>query len=318
MRAVVYGQFGPPEVLKIVEVPEPVPAPGEIKLRVRATSVNPMDVVFRSGALKGRAFSGVLRPKRTILGTDMAGEVAAVGDGVEDVVVGDRVVGITGFEAGAYAEYLCVDTKNVVTIPTTIGFSEAAAFSFAGLSSLLFLRKIGGLESGRQVLIIGASGGLGTFAVQLAAHSGAEVTGVCSTHNADLVHSLGAKEVIDYTQDDPTEAPDAYDVIFDAVAAGSFGAYKRALRPGGIYSNTVLGPRVLAGMTLNPLRRSGRSAHTMIASGDPQEGLATLRDLFIEGSLRSVIERTLPLEDVTEAHRHYETGHTVGKIVLTV
>ncbi|MDF1597185.1 MAG: NAD(P)-dependent alcohol dehydrogenase [Acidimicrobiia bacterium] len=317
MRAVAYERFGPPEVMKIVEVPEPVPAPGEIKLRVRATSVNPMDVVFRSGALKGRAFSGVLRPTRTILGTDMAGEVADVGDGVEDVVVGDRVVGITGFDAGAYAEYLCVEAKNIVMIPPTIGFAEAAAFSFAGLSSLLFLRKIGGLEAGR-VLIVGASGGLGTFAVQLAAHYGAEVTGVCSTHNADLVHSLCAKAVIDYTRDDPTKAPEAYDVIFDAAAAGSFGAYKKALRPGGIYSNTVLGPRVLAAMALNPLRRSGRRAHTMIASGDPREDLATLRDLFVEGLLRSVVERTLPLEDVAEAHRHYETGHTVGKIVLTV
>ncbi|MDH3262031.1 MAG: NAD(P)-dependent alcohol dehydrogenase [Acidimicrobiia bacterium] len=319
MQAVVYERFGPPEVLRVAEVPEPSPSLGEVKVRVRATSVNPMDVVFRSGELKGRMFSGILGPKVSILGTDMAGEVVALGEGVDDVQVGDRVVGITpGLPGGAYAEYLCVDASAVVTIPTEIGYAEAAAFSFAGLSSWLFLQKIGGMEAGRRVLIIGASGGLGTFAVQLAHHYGAEVTGVCSTRNVELVNSLGADEVIDYTRDDPTDARDAYDVIFDTVAVGSFGAYRGALRPGGVYSTTVMKPGVLVAMALNPLRRSGRRAHFMVGSGDPQEGLGTLRDLFIEGALRSVIELQLPLQQVVEGHRLYETGRTRGKIVLTV
>lgn len=319
MKAVVYERFGPPEVLELVEVPEPRPSPGQIKMRVHAASINPMDVVFRSGELKGRMFSGLLGPKVSILGTDMAGEVVELGEGVDHVQVRDRVVGITpGMPGGAYAEYLCVDAAAVVTIPAEIDYAEAAAFSFAGLSSWLFLQKVGGMEAGRRVLIIGASGGLGTFAVQLAHHFGAEVTGVCSTANMELVHSLGADEVIDYTRDDPTDARDAYDVIFDTVAVGSFGAYRRALRPGGVYSTTVIGPKVLVAMALNPLRPSRRRAHTMMGSGDPQEGLGVLRDLFIEGSLRSVIELQLPLERVVEGHHHYETGHTRGKIVLTV
>ena len=303
----------------MTEVPEPNPSAGEVKVRVRATSVNPMDVVFRSGELKGRMFSGILGPKVSILGTDMAGEVVALGEGVDNVHLGDRVVGITpGMPGGAYAEYLCVDASAVVTTPTEIGYAEAAAFSFAGLSSWLFLQKIGGMEAGHRVSIIGASGGLGTFAVQLAHHYGAEVTGVCSTRNVELVNSLGADEVIDYTRDDPTDARDTYDVIFDTVAVGSFGAYRRALRPGGVYSTTVLKPGVLIAMALNRLRRSGRRAHTMVGSGDPQEGLGTLRDLFIEGALRSVIELQLPLQQVVEGHRLYETGRTRGMIVLTV
>ena len=303
----------------MTEVREPNPSAGEVKVRVRATSVNPMDVIFRSGELKGRMFSGILGPKVSILGTDMAGEVVALGEGVDDVHVGDRVVGITpGLPGGAYAEYLCVDASAVVTIPTEIGYAEAAAFSFAGLSSWLFLQKIGGMGAGRRVLIIGASGGLGTFAVQLAHHYGAEVTGVCSTRNVELVNSLGADEVIDYTRDDPTNPRDGYDVIFDTVAAGSFGAYREALRPGGVYSTTVLKPGVLVAMALNRLRRSGRRAHTMVGSGEPQEGLGTLRDLFLAGALRSVIDLQLPLQQVVESHRLYETGRTRGKIVLTV
>ena len=314
-----YERFGPPEVLKLVDVPEPSPSPGQIKMRVRAASINPMDVVFRSGELKGRMFSGILGPKVSILGTDMAGEVVELGESVDEVQVGDRVAGITpGTPGGAYAEYLCVDASAVVKIPPDVAYPEAAAFSFAGLSSWLFLQKIGGMEAGRRVLIVGASGGLGTFAVQLAHHYGAEVTGVCSTRNIELVNSLGADEVIDYTRHDPTDARDAYDVVFDTVAVGSFGAYRKALRPGGVYSTTVIKPGVLVAMALNHLRPSRRRAHTMMGSGDPQEGLGTLRDLFIEGSLRSVIELQLPLERVVEGHRHYETGRTRGKIVLTM
>jgi len=214
---------------------------------------------------------------------------------------------------------VCVDASTVATIPTEIGFPEAAAFSFAGVSSLLFLRAIDALEPGRLVLVVGAAGGLGTFAVQLLRQHGAEVTGVCSSRNEELVRSLGAKQVIDYNLEDPTARRRAYDVVFDAVAAGSFGAYKKTLRPGGIYSTTVLGPRALIAMALNPLRRSGRRAHTMIGGADNvQEDLSILRDLFLAGSLRSVIERQFPLEEIAEAHRHYETGHTIGKLVLTV
>ena len=318
MKAVVYDRFGPPEVMRMTELPNPCPSAGEVTVRVHATAVNPMDVVFRSGAPKGRMFSGVLHPKHAVLGTDAAGEVSEVGEGVHNLLVGDRVAGITGFDAGGYAEYVNMTASELVTLPDEISYSDASALTFAGLSSLRFLRLTEGLDPGRRLLVIGASGGLGTFAVQLAHYYGAHVTGVCSTRNVELVESLGADEVIDYTVTDPTIMRDAYDVIFDAVAAGSFHAYAKTLRPGGVYSTTVVTPAILAAIALNPLRRSARRAHTAIPAGDPREDLETLRDLVYKGSVRPVIERQFPLDEVVEAHHLYETGRTRGKIILTL
>ncbi|NIA25683.1 MAG: zinc-binding dehydrogenase [Gammaproteobacteria bacterium] len=317
MKAVLYERFGPPVVLRVAEIPEPVLQPGSAKVRIHATSINAIDVIFRSGQRKGRILSGIFRPKLSILGFDFAGEVVALGDGVDGLSVGDRVVGISR-SGGANAEYLCVEPAAVTTIPDQVEYVEAAAFAGAGSGALLFLHAIGGLEPGHRVLIVGASGGLGTFAVQLAHHYGAEVTGVCSTRNMDLVRSLGADDVIDYTRDDPTARRNAYDVIFDTVAAGSFGAYREALRPGGVYSTTVAGLGVLAGMALNPLRPSRRRVHFMMAGGIPRDSLQPVVDLAAEGSLKSIIELQLPLDRTVAAHRHYETGHTRGKIVVTV
>ncbi|MCP3974152.1 MAG: NAD(P)-dependent alcohol dehydrogenase [bacterium] len=318
MKAVVYEKFGPPNVLHMAEVPQPEPAAGEVKIRMHATSVNPTDVMFRSGALKGRPFAGWWRPKHTILGSDVAGEVDEVGPGVDEFSPGDRIVGIMpDMEGGAYAEFACIEASSAVRIPDNITYAEAAAFAFAGLSSLFFLSRIRALEPGKQVLIVGASGGLGTFAVQLAHNAGAVVTAVCSEENVALVKSLGADDVIDYTHEDPTKRRDAYDVVFDAVAAGSFGRYRRTLRRGGIYSTTVMKPRALMAMALNPFRPSRRRAHTMIASGDAHQALSHLRDLCERGELHSIIEVELPFQLAAMGHRRYETGHTTGKIVLT-
>lgn len=318
MKAVVYEKFGPPNVLHMAEVPQPEPGAGEMKIRMHATSVNPMDVVLRSGKLKGRRFAGWWRPKRAILGSDVAGEVVELGAGVDGFDLGDRVVGMMpAMGGGAYAEYACIDPESAVHIPSNISYAEAAAFAFTGLSSLFFLSQIRALEPGKQVLIVGASGGLGTFAVQLAHHAGAVVTAVCSQENADLVKSLGADAVIDYAREDPAKRRDAFDVVFDAVAAGSFGRYRKALRHGGVYSTTVAKPGALLAMALNPFRPSRRRALTMTASGDAHEALTHLVDLCNEGALHSVIEVELPFQLAAMGHRRYEAGHTTGKIVLT-
>lgn len=317
MRAVVRDHFGPPEVLGLREVPEPVVGPAQVKVRVRATSINAIDVIMRSGAPKGRLLAGMFRPRHPILGFDFAGEVAALGERVSDHRVGDRVVGISP-AAGANAEYVCVEPREMAPLPAEVGYVEAAALAAAGNVALLFLQAIDGIGEGRRVLVVGASGGIGTLAVQLAHHHGAHVTGVCSTANVELVRSLGAEEVIDYTREDPTARRASYDVVFDTVAAGSFRRYRPTLRPGGVYSTTVATPGILAAMAFNPLRRSRRRAHYMFAKGTPRDDLPPLIDLARQGTLRPVIQETLPLEQAAEAHRHYETGHTRGKIVLTV
>ncbi|NOY55673.1 MAG: NAD(P)-dependent alcohol dehydrogenase [Actinobacteria bacterium] len=316
MKAVVYERFGPPEVLHVTEIPEPSPRPSTAKVRIHATSINAIDVIFRSGQRKGRMLSGIFRPRLSILGFDFAGEVVALGDEAGGLSVGDRVVGISR-SGGANAQYLCVEPTAMTVIPDHIGYVDAAALAGAGSGALIFLRATASLAPGRRVLIVGASGGLGTFAVQLAHHYGAKVTGVCSTRNMDLVRSLGADDVIDYTRNDPTDRRNAYDVIFDTVAVGSFGAYREALRPGGVYSTTVARPGVLAGMALNPLRPSRRRVHFMMAGGIPRDDLQPVVDLAATGSLKSVIELQLPLDRTVAAHRHYETGHTRGKIVVT-
>lgn len=316
VKAVEYTKFGSPDVLRVVDVPEPTAQPGEVKVRVHAASVNAIDVICRSGQLKGRMISGITKPRFSILGFDFAGEVVSLGDGVSDVSVGDRVVGISR-SGGANAEYLCTVPTALVTIPDHIQYVDAAAFAGAGSGAFLFLDSIGGLEPDRRVMVVGAAGGLGSYAVQLAHHYGAEVVGVCGSEGVDLVRSLGADKVIDYTSDDPTSAHEDYDVVFDAVAAGSFGQYRQALKPGGTYSTTVATPAILLNMALNRFRSSGRRAHFMMAGTVPHDDLQPIVALASEGSLKSIVDLELPLDHVAEAHRHYELGHTKGKIVLT-
>jgi NADPH:quinone reductase-like Zn-dependent oxidoreductase len=319
MRAVVYHRYGPPDVLRVVEVAQPVPADDEVLVRVHATTVNRTDCGFRRPEpFIVRFFSGLLRPKRTILGTELAGEVAAVGAAVTEFGVGDRVFGVNAGRFGAHAEYVCMrEEAPLATVPGSVTFEEAAAVCDGAIIALSCLRSAEPL-AGRRVLVYGASGSIGTAAVQLAGHLGAHVTGVCATKNLELVRSLGAEEAIDYTQRDFTQNGQTYDVIFDAVGKHSFRRCRCSLKPGGTYLETDLGflwhVPILALLTL----RLGDKTVTLVLPKYTKENVRFLKDLIAAGSYRAVIDRTYPLEDVVDATRYVESEQKTGNVVLTL
>jgi NADPH:quinone reductase-like Zn-dependent oxidoreductase len=319
MRAVVHHRYGPPEVLRIEEVAQPVPGDDEVLVRVYATTVNRTDCGFRRPEpFIVRFFSGMLRPKRAILGTELAGEVTAAGAAVEEFAVGDRVFGVNAGRFGAHAEYVCLNEKApLATVPGGVGFDEAAAVCDGAIIALSCLRSAEPL-AGRDVLVYGASGSIGTAAVQLAHHMGARVTAVCTSKNLELVRDLGAEEAIDYTQHDFTQDRKRYDIIFDAVGKHSFGRCRGSLKPGGTYLETDLGflwhVPALALLT----RWLGDKTVTLAVPNYTKENVRFLKDLIVAGSYRPVIDRTYPLEDVVEATRYVETEQKTGNVVLTV
>jgi NADPH:quinone reductase-like Zn-dependent oxidoreductase len=317
MRAVVYDKYGPPEVLRLEDVERPVPNDDEVLVRVHATTVNRSDCGWRSAKpFFARYFTGLRRPKRRILGMELAGEVEAVGAAVSEFEVGDHVFGVKGF--GAHAEFACMrEDRPLAHKPAGMTFDEAAAVCDGAIIALACLRK-GDLRKGRSILIYGASGSIGTAAVQLAKNFDADVTAVCNTKNLELVRSLGADRVIDYTKEDFTKSGERYDVIFDAVGKHSFRRCRRSLRPGGIYIETDLGflwhVPILALLTW----RIGDKRVTLPIPKYTKKDVLFLKELIEAGKYRAVIDRRYPLEDVVEATRYVETGQKTGNVVLTV
>ena len=318
MKAVVYRKYGPPDVLQIENIQKPVPENDEVLIKVHATTVSPIDWHFRSGSpfLARKMAGGILKPKITILGFDIAGEVESTGSGVQQLKAGDQVYGLVPFGSnGASAEYICVPEKYVILKPVTMTYEQAAAVPTASTIALLFLRA-GNIQNNQRVLINGASGGLGTFAVQLAKSFGAEVTGVCSTTNLEMVRSLGADEVIDYTREDFTENTQTYDLIFDAAGKSSFPHCKNSLNRTGIYISTIFTFQILLYMLWTSII-GGRKAKFTIAKVSTAE-LRFVHDLIEAGKVKSVIDRCYPLGQIAEAHQYAEKGHAKGKVVITV
>lgn len=321
MKAITQDRYGSPEVMQLRRLTEPVAAAGDLLIQVHATVATPSDVAFRTGSpLIARLFSGLVKPKAPILGDNLAGVVIAVGSDVTRFKAGDRVYGSTGSLAGANAEMTCLpETAALAVMPPSMSFGEAAGLADGGLTALPFLRDTGELQPGQHVLINGASGSVGSAAVQLAKLMSAEVTGVCSGRNRDLVRSLGADHVIDYGLEDFTRARDTYDVIFDAVGKSSFSRCEGALKPEGIYMvGTVPTPSLLLAMLRKRGKRGRFAATGLRPATEKIKDLALLNAYFAAGKLRTVIDRRYPLEQIAAAHSHVETGHKVGSVVIDV
>ena len=321
MKAIVYCDYGSPDVLRLEEIGRPVPDDSQVLIKVRAAAVNPLDWHYMRGTpYIGRAGMGLRKPKVTGLGVDVAGRVAAVGSKVTRFKPGDEVFGSA---RGAFAEYVCASEGRLVLKPENLTFQQAASVPVAAITALQGLRDKGKLQAGQKVLINGASGGVGTFAVQIAKSLGAHVTGVCSTRNVDMVRSLGADEVVDYTKADFTRAGQRYDVILDNVGNHSLSACRRVLTPRGRYV-MVGGPK---GRWVAPLDRALAatvyswfvSQHVgMFMARMNKEDLGVLRDLMESGKVTPVLDRTYTLSQVPDAIRYLETGHARGKVVIAV
>jgi NADPH:quinone reductase-like Zn-dependent oxidoreductase len=324
MKAMVYHTYGSPDVLKLEEVQKPVPQDDEVLVKVLAASVNAAELHL----LRGKPFLmrlmgfGLLKPKHIILGAAMAGRVEAVGRNVTQLQPGDEVFGdLTGCGFGAFAGYVCASEDALALKPANLSFEEAAAVPLAAVTALQGLRAKGQIQPGQQVLIQGAGGGVGTFAVQLAKAFGAEVTAVCSTRNVDMVRSIGADHVIDYTQEDFTKNGQRFDFIFAVNGYHSIFDYKRALNPTGVY--TMIGgsnAHLFQAMLLGPLvSMTGKQKMGSMGVAQPnQKDLVFMKELLEAGKVVPVIERRYPLGETAEALRYLEKGHAQGKVVITV
>jgi len=304
MKAVICTKYGPPEVLQIREVDKPVPKDNEVLIKVHATTAHVGDARIRRfdvpfwQMIPFRLFLGIRKPKRSILGMELSGVIEEVGREVKRFKEGDYVFATPGFKFGAYAEYICLPENGMVAHkPANLGFGEAAAVPGGGITALMCLKKAD-IRKGNKVLIYGASGSVGTYAVQLAKIFGAEVTGVCSTANLEMVKSLGADRVMDYTKEDITESAETYDVVFDAVDKLSASRGRKVLKKGGKY--------------INVSRDSGKESELKY------EDLIFLKEQIEVERLKPVIDRTYPFEEIVEAHRYVDKGHKKGNVVITV
>jgi NADPH:quinone reductase-like Zn-dependent oxidoreductase len=318
MKAVVYEKYGSPEVLQIKEVEKPTPKDNELLIKVSAVAVTIGDLrLIKADPFIARFFNGLIKPKKKILGMNFSGKIEAVGEKVKQFKPGDKVFGSTVFELGCYAEYLTVPEDGVVTtIPSNVSYEEAAVIPFGTLTSLHFLRK-GNLKSGQKVLIYGASGSLGVAAVQLAKYFGTEVTGVCSTVNLDLVKSLGADNVIDYTKENFANKNQSYDIIYDTVGKISFFDCIKKLNKNGIFLNAVHIPPMSLFKDLWVLLTSSKKliGGTFV---ECKEDLIFIKKLIEDGMYKSIIDKIFPLEQIVEAHHYVEKGHKRGNVVIRI
>jgi len=324
MKAIVYTTYGSPDVLQLNDVEKPTPKDNEVLVKVHAASANPLDWhLMRAEPFLARLENGLLKPKNTKLGADIAGRVEAVGRNVTQFQVGDEVFGAIFINTlGGFAEYVCVPEELLALKPANMTWEQAAAVPVAAFTALQGLRNKGQIQPGQKVLINGASGGVGTFAVQIAKSFGTEVTGVCSTRNLEMVRSIGADHVIDYTREDFTRNGQRYDLIFDAVGNRSVSDYKRALSPNGICAVagfTTLS-RLFQVIFLGAwVSRTGSKKIGMMDTAKPnQKDLAFLKELLEAGKVVPVIDRRYPLRDTAEAIRYLEAGHAHGKVIITV
>ncbi|NJD78639.1 MAG: NAD(P)-dependent alcohol dehydrogenase [Candidatus Methanoperedens sp.] len=326
MKAILHTKFGPPDELALKEVEKPVPRDDEVLIKIHATTVTTSDCNARNFTFVPKLFLfparlfmfGVFRPRTNVLGIDLAGEIEAVGKDVKRFKIGEHVFGSPEPAFGAHAEYICIpEDRSLTKKPANTTWEEAASVPLAGITALYFIRDMGNIQSGQKVLINGASGGIGTFAVQLARYYGAEVTGVCSTTNLELVKSLGADRVIDYTKEDFTKSNETYDVIFDVVGKTSFSRCKNLLKQKGVYLvNLIELPELVqmlwTSMTGNSKKVKGGMAVARV------EDLVFLKELIEVGKLKPVIDRSYPLEQTAEAFKYVEKGHKKGTVVITV
>jgi NADPH:quinone reductase-like Zn-dependent oxidoreductase len=317
MKAIVYHNYGSPDVLELKEIEKPAAKDDEVLIKVHAAAVTPLDWHFLTGTpYMARLLAGLLKPKHKVLGTEVAGRVEAVGVNVKGFQPGDEVLGRSA-KCGGFAEYVCVPEAEVWLKPASMLFEEAAAVHFSAVTALICLCDLGQIQSGQKVLINGASGGVGTLAVPIAKSFGAQVTGVCSTRNLDLVRSIGADQVIDYTQEDFAQKGVRYDLIFDAVGKRSFSDCRRALSSQGIYVTTAFSPTLaLQGQWIS--MTGSQKMVPMVPKGPNKDIKDLFEELLKAGKLIPVIDRRYTLSEVPEAFRYYAKGHARGRVVITV
>jgi NADPH:quinone reductase-like Zn-dependent oxidoreductase len=320
MKAAVHTRYGPPEVVRITEVPTPKAQPDEVLVRVRAATVNRTDCGFRAAEpWIVRFFSGITKPKATILGCEFAGEVAEVGEGVSSFAVGDHVFGFSEDRFGAHAEYLSFPADGpIATVPADLPFDQVAPSTEGSHYALSAITKVG-IGSGQDVMLNGGTGAIGSAAIQLLKDLGANITAVADTEHLELVRGLGAGRVIDRTVEDFTEDDHAYDVVFDSVGKSSFGRCKRLLKPNGVYLSSDLGP-----LSMNPVLAlitplfGGRRIRFPIPPKHTKQEVERIRSMIEAGTFRPVVDRRYPLEEIVDAYRYVETGQKIGNVVISI